>query len=416
MRILALLTFLILLPGFFSISAANNGKANVIPGADILLSERINLIKGKKLGIVTNHSALLLSGQHLVDSLFHRKDLEVKALFGPEHGIRGDAPDGISVTNNNDTKTGLPVFSLYGKTNKPTKEMLNGIDVLVFDIQDVGARFYTFISTLFYTLQAGAENNIPVIVLDRPNPIGGIRTDGPIRKEELASFVGIAPIPIQYGMTIGELAEYFNGSGLLGKGLKADLNVVKMKNWKRSQFYDETGLEWVKPSPNIPDLETAEVYPGMCLIEGTNISEGRGTQSPFLTAGAPFINSLELINELKSKRVNGISIEAADFTPVEIKNMASKPKFENQLCHGVKIKITDRKAFSAVEFGVKLLCALKKLYPADFKFRENAFDRLSGDKTIREKIASGKGAARIISAWQKELKNFQKIRNQFLLY
>ncbi|MGE5401544.1 MAG: exo-beta-N-acetylmuramidase NamZ domain-containing protein, partial [Ignavibacteriales bacterium] len=214
-------------------SAYPGDKGKTLSGADVLITSRMDLIRGKRLGIVTNHSALLSNGAHLVDTLFHTKDVKISALFGPEHGIRGNAPDGAKVESGRDANTGIQVYSLYGKINKPTKEMLKDVDVLIYDIQDVGARFYTFISTLFYTVQAGAENNIPVIILDRPNPITGITADGPIRKEGLSSFVGIAPIPIMHGLTIGELAAMFNKSGMIGRNIKANLTVVKMENWQR---------------------------------------------------------------------------------------------------------------------------------------------------------------------------------------
>ena len=392
-------------------------NANTVTGADILLNKRMDLILGKRLGIVTNHSALLSNGTHLVDTLFHRKDIKISALFGPEHGIRGDAPDGTSISHGKDDKTGLEVFSLYGgKVYKPTKDMLKDVDALIYDIQDVGARFYTFISTLFYTLQAGAENNIPVIVLDRPNPITGTKVDGPIRKEDVSSFVGIAPIPVMHGLTIGELATLFNESGMLGKNLKANLTVVKMENWKRDYYYDATGLKWVKPSPNIPDLETAIVYPGMCLIEGSNVSEGRGTQAPFLTFGAPYINSEKLKGELKKLAIKGAKFENAEYTPVEIPNMASHPKFQGEKVNGLKIKVTNRNTFEPVQFGIKLIYALHKLYPDKFKFSDSRFDRLIGDKVIKEKILSGKTANEVIKGWQKELNKFKELRKKYLLY
>ncbi|MCU7491724.1 MAG: DUF1343 domain-containing protein [Ignavibacteria bacterium] len=396
--------------------AVPSQKNKTVAGADVLLAKRMNLIKGKRLGIVTNHSALLSNGTHLVDTLFHRKDVKISALFGPEHGIRGDAPDGTTISHGKDAKTGLEVYSLYGKVYKPTKDMLKDVDVLIYDIQDVGARFYTFISTLFYTVQAGAENNIPVIVLDRPNPITGIKVGGPIRKEELSSFVGIAPIPVMHGLTIGELATLFNESGMLGKNLKAKLTVVKLENWKRDYYYDETGLKWVRPSPNIPDLETAIVYPGMCLIEGTNVSEGRGTHKPFLTFGAPFINSEELTSELKKLGIKGAEFEKAEYKPVEIPNMASQPKFQGENVNGLQIRVTDRNEFEPVQFGIKLIYAVHKLYPGKFKFSDARFDRLSGDKSIREEILANKTADEIIKGWQKELNQFKGLRKKYLLY
>lgn len=388
----------------------------VLTGADLIISKQFSLIKGKKLGIVTNHSALLQNKAHLIDSLFHMQDVKITALFGPEHGIRGDAPDGNTITHGKDSKTGIPVYSLYGEIRKPTKEMLKDIDVLIFDIQDVGVRFYTYISTLFYTLQAAAENNIQVIVLDRPNPITGIKIDGPIRKDELTSFVGIAPIPVMHGMTVCELAFMFNESGLLGNNLKADLKTVKMENWKRSYYFNDCSLNWIKPSPNIPDVETTIVYPGTCLIEGTNVSEGRGTKSPFLTIGAPYINSQALIDELNKMNISGVTYTAVDFTPVDISNMANNPKYEDKLCHGISINVADRNLFEPVRFGIKLVTALHSIFPNDFKFSDSRFDRLSGDKVIREKIQNNTDPEKIIAGWQNELNQFIELRTKYLLY
>lgn len=385
-------------------------------GTDLLLKDYFHLIKNKKLGIVTNHTAVLSSGVHIVDTLHSRKDVEVTTLFGPEHGIRGDNSAGEKLEHGVDPKTGLPVFSLYGKDRKPTKEMLKNVDVLIIDIQDVGARFYTYISTLFYIIQAAAENNIPIIVLDRPNPINGIYVDGPIRKPELNSFVGIAPLPIAHGMTVGELANYFVGEKLIGDNLKVDLHVIEMKKWDRKFYYDKFCSQWIKPSPNIPSLETAVVYPGTCLIEGTNVSEGRGTDSPFLTIGAPFINSTELIQELNKYNLAGLSLEPISFTPREIPGVANNPKYKDELCNGIKIKVIEQEKFESVKFGIKLLVALHRIYPDEFKFRDNSFDRLCGDISVRQKILGGISAEKIIEQYQAELTDFKETRKKYLLY
>lgn len=396
--------------------AQNDKDKNLLLGADRLIPEYSQLIEGKKLGIVTNHTAVLSSGQHIVDVLHDDKRFEVTALFGPEHGIRGNAPAGEKIQDDVDPQTGIPAYSLYGKNRKPTKEMLQNVDILIFDIQDIGARFYTYISTLFYIVQTGAENNIPVIVLDRLNPINGISVEGPIREEEFTSFVGIAPLPIRHGMTVGELAKYFAGEDLIGKDLDADLTVIEVKNWDRKKYYDFYGKEWIPPSPNIPKLNTAIVYPGTCLIEGTNVSEGRGTYDPFLTIGAPYINSKELVSELNSLGLKGVEVEETDFTPVSIETMSTSPKHENELCKGIKINLTNRDDFNAVEFGIKLIYSLKKLYPDDFKFRDASIDRLSGTTKIRESINSLVHPDELINSWQKELEEFQNIRKKYLFY
>ena len=250
----------------------------VVVGADVLIHQREDLIKGKRIGLVTNHSGLLANGEHIADALHQMSDVTLVALYGPEHGVRGDTTGPLQ--NGTDPGTGVPVYSLYGATYKPTPEMLKGVEVLVFDIQDVGARFYTYISTLGNVMSAAAENHIPIIVLDRPNPVTGLYVDGPVLEDSLKSFVGYAPIPIAYGMTMGELAEMYNGEGWLDNGVKAELTVVRLQNWKRSMWYDQTGLRWVRLSPNMPTLNTAIPYTGTCLVEGINVSEGRGTDRP----------------------------------------------------------------------------------------------------------------------------------------
>lgn len=414
MKILLAITFGLLL--IASNQCQEQSKNNFCFGADQLLDEYFHLIKNKKLGIVTNHTAVLSNGVHLVDTLHSRKDVEIQALFGPEHGIRGDNSAGQTIIHTVDTKTGIPVFSLYGKDKKPTKEMLKNIDVLIFDIQDVGARFYTYISTLFYTIQAAAENNIPIIILDRPNPINGIYVDGPIRKPELSSFVGIAPLPIAHGMTVGELAKYFAGEKLIGEAFSVDLTVIKMKNWDRELSYDKFYPGWIKPSPNISSLDAAIVYPGTCLIEGVNVSEGRGIDEPFLKIGSPYINSNRLINELKSYKIDGVEFEPITFTPREIPGIAANPKYKNEECHGIKIKVVDREKFESVKFGIQLIVAFNKLFPNEFKFRDDSFDRLCGDRLIRQKILSGITADEIIEFYQSELNKFKQVREKYLLY
>lgn len=385
-------------------------------GADVLFEEYFDLIKNKNLGIVTNHTAVLSNGVHLVDTLYSCKDVHITALFGPEHGIRGDNSAGESISDGVDVKTGIRVYSLYGRDRKPTKEMLKDIDVLIFDIQDVGARFYTYISTLFYVAQASAENNIPLIVLDRPNPINGIYVDGPIRKPELNSFVGIAPLPIAHGMTVGELAWYFAGEKLIGESINADLKIIKMQNWRRNLYYDDFYSNWVKPSPNLPSLESALIYPGTCLVEGINVSEGRGTDAPFLNIGSPFIIANKLIAELKNEEIEGVGFQPITFTPNEIPGVSGNPKYKNEKCNGIKIKVIDRRKFESVKFGIKLIAAIHKLFPNEFKFRDASFDRLCGDSSIRQRILDGISAQKIIESYQIELDTFKEIRNKYLLY
>ena len=394
-----------------------SNKVKIATGADLLLSENIDLVEGQNLGIITNHTALLSNGTHFVDALYNSEfRIKIVALFGPEHGIRGQAKAGELIENGIDQTTQAPIYSLYGKNKKPTKEMLKDVKVLVFDMQDVGARFYTYISTLYYSMQAAAENNIPIVVLDRPNPIGGNYVDGPIRKDSLNSFVGIAPIPIAHGMTFGELANYFNNENLLGNNLHAKLEVLKMTKWQRNYFYDDLSLSWIKPSPNITDLQTALVYPGTCLIEGTNISEGRGTTLPFLTIGAPFINAKQLVNALQKFKFKGLTFAETTFTPHDIPNVAENPKYKGKICNGIEIEVTDKNKVESVKFGIALLYTLHKLYPNKFTFKNKSFDLLSGDAKIREQLLRNVKPDKIFKSYQKELSKFKEIRKKYLLY
>ena len=413
--------FLVLLNAIlFALNSLSFGgdlaQQKVKVGADVLIEKRFDLIKGKRVGIVCNHTALLSDGGHLVDVLYGRPDVKVVALFGPEHGIRGDAPDGKSIEHGMDAKTHVPVYSLYGKTTKPTDEMLKGVDVLVFDIQDIGARFYTFISTLSLAMEAAAEHHIPYIVLDRPNPIRGTWVEGPIREDSLKSFVGLQPIPVVHGMTVGELATMFNQEHWLKNGVKANLTVVKMEGWRRGMWYDETGIQWVRPSPNMPTMKTAVVYPGACLIEGTNVSEGRGTERPFEYLGAPWIDGKKLSDELNSHKLPGVKFVAVQFTPVDIERVTVDPKFEGQNCGGILINVTDRNVYEPLRTGVCLVSALKKLYPNDFAFRTQRFDRLMGVSWVREMINAGKSPEEITKRWRQDEEEFKELREKYLLY
>jgi uncharacterized protein YbbC (DUF1343 family) len=413
MKRLLLITFYLIL---FSFTAPAQQKQNeFLSGADLLLKEKSALLTGKKIGVLTNHTALLKNGMHLIDSLSHIKSLTIKRLFSPEHGIRGKIEAGAKVGEETDIKTGLKVISLYGKNYKPKKEELEGLDFLLFDLQDVGTRYFTYISTLYHAIEACAENNVPLIVLDRPNPIAPVKTDGPLTEKKFESFISIAPIPIIHGMTIGELARYFNSLLKERNGIECRLTVIPLKNWNRNRFFDSYYENWIKPSPNMSDLETAIIYPGTCLIEGTNISEGRGTKSPFLTIGAPFISSAMLIKELKRLKTEGISVSPIQFTPQDIPGAATNTKYKNEPCSGIKIKITDRKKAEPLKFGIKLLYALHKLFP-EFRFKDKTIDTLFGSDYLRNLIINGSKPEKIFLKGQKELNNFINLKKQFLLY
>jgi uncharacterized protein YbbC (DUF1343 family) len=381
-------------------------KQKVIPGIEVLLKEEKNVLSGKKVGLITNPTGIDSKLTSIVDLLHDDADINLTALFGPEHGVRGDAQAGASVEYYIDEKTGLPVYSLYGKTKKPTPEMLKDVEVLVFDIQDVGTRYYTYIYTMAYAMEAAKENDIPFIVLDRPNPQGGESVDGPVLEPEFSSFVGLYPIPLKHGMTVGELATLFNKEFKIG----ADLKVIKMKGWKRDMDFDDTGLPFVLPSPNMPTVSTTFVYPATGLIEGTNVSEGRGTTKPFELIGAPYINSDELAGKLNALRLPGVKFRAASFIP-------TFSKHAGKLSHGVEIYITDREEFKAVPTGLYIIKTIQDLYPGDFEFlAANNFNLLIGNGWIMSRIKEGSTVNEILKEYQVKQDAFKKVRKNYLLY
>ncbi|WP_431844669.1 exo-beta-N-acetylmuramidase NamZ family protein [Peribacillus simplex] len=381
-------------------------KQKVSPGIEVLLKEEKDVLSGKKVGLITNPTGIDSKLTSIVDLLNDDPDINLTALFGPEHGVRGDAQAGASVEYYIDEKTGLPVYSLYGKTKKPTPEMLKDVEVLVFDIQDVGTRYYTYIYTMAYAMEAAKENDIPFIVLDRPNPQGGVSVDGPVLEPEFSSFVGLYPIPLKHGMTVGELATLFNKEFKID----ADLKVIKMKGWKRDMDYDETGLPFVLPSPNMPTVSTTFVYPATGLIEGTNVSEGRGTTKPFELIGAPYINSDELAGKLNALRLPGVKFRAASFTP-------TFSKHAGKLSHGVEIYITDREEFKAVPTGLHIIKTIQDLYPADFEFlAAKNFNLLIGNGWVMSRIEEGSSVNEIMKEYQAKQDAFKKVRKNYLLY
>ena len=363
-------------------------KMPVRTGLDILLDSKIDLITGKTIALVTNQTGIDQNGNPNYKRLMSMDEIKLKVVFSPEHGLFGEADKEITYANQIED---LPkVYSLYGSTRKPTKEMLDGIDMIIYDIQDIGARFYTYISTLGLVMEAAAELNIPIIVLDRPNPIRSDIVEGPILDLKYQSFIGKYPIPIRYGWTIAELAEKI----ILEKWIHPTpkLITIPMEGWNASLWYDETTLPWVKPSPNIPNLETALIYPGMCLLEGTNISEGRGTDKPFKWFGAPWINSKNLSQELNKLKLSGVVFVPKSFTPISIPGVADKPKYENQLCHGLEIRIIDRNKYNSVKTGISVLKKINELYPDFLIIKKTRLNKLWGSdtllKTLQEKTVS----------------------------
>jgi uncharacterized protein YbbC (DUF1343 family) len=385
-------------------------------GADRLLTDGIDLIRNKRVGILTNHTGRLSDGRHIVDAVASSGVCTIVALYGPEHGIFGNNPDGSPIADTRYHTANIPVFSLYGSSHRPTKEMLAGVELLICDIQDIGARFYTYISTIALAVESAAEQRIPVLILDRPNPIRGIACDGPIRTASLRSFVGWMPIPVMHGMTVGELTRMWNDEGEFQDGLRADLQVLPMTGWKRSQWYDETGLQWISPSPNMVDLDTAAIYPGLCFVEGTSLSEGRGTKTPFTLIGAPWLDPKKVLPLLNDEYTSGVQFSEEMFTPEEIPGMAADPKFKGEQCRGIRIRIVDRNLVSPVRLGVSVLSALKRTHTDAMELRDRRFDILTGTTVIRKMLNGGSGPREIVASWQDELTRFAEKRQKYLLY
>jgi len=383
--------------------------SRVLLGNDVLLREHLSEIQGKRLGLVANTASVTgdLVPLHFV--LHKHPRLSLTKLFSPEHGFQTAVQDALPVPDGKDPATNLPVYSLYGKAKAPTPKMLKGIDLLLFDLQDAGLRFYTYLSTLYYCLQACARARIPVLVLDRPNPLTGARVQGPVLEPKFSSFVGIAPIPLRHGMTLGELALYLNEV----YRFRADLKIIPMKGWMRGMWFDQTGLKWVPPSPNLPSFESALVYPATCLIEGTNLSEGRGTPRPFEQIGAPWVDPAGLTYDLNALGLGGIRFSPATFTP-------TSDKHRSRICFGVEVDLTDRKRFDPVAAGVSILKVLLKTYPDKFSWRKEGrryfIDLLMGTDSIRKGLEEGKTASGLLGLDAFAVKRFVVGRKKFLLY
>lgn len=380
-------------------------------GLEILLRRDCDLLRGKRIGLVTHPAAVLPDLTAAVDALL-AAGVPIAALFGMEHGAAGAAADGEAVGHAVDRRTGIPIFSLYGGTREPTAAMLAGLDVLVYDVQDVGVRFYTFISTLYYILKAAGRYGVPLVVLDRPNPINGVALDGPRVEPGLTSFVGIAPIPIRHGLTVGELARYFNAEFSFG----ADLTVIPMAGWRREMWFDETGRLWVPTSPAMPHLSTATVYPGTCLIEGTNLSEGRGTALPFEVIGAPWLDGHALAAELNRLDLPGVRFRPVEFVP-------SASKHAGAACYGVQAHVVDRRAFRPVATGLHLIAACRRQAPDRFEFLASSwegapphFDLLIGVAAVRLGLTAGVAVPALMAGWDDIAARWETARRPYLSY
>ncbi len=376
----------------------------VFAGIDALRADGFALLKGKRIGLVTNHTGRARDGGTTIDLLHNystAKGQMLAALFSPEHGIRGVLEANVPSTT--DEKTRLPIHSLYGDTRRPTDAMLQGIDTLVIDLQDIGARFYTYMTTLAYVMEEAAKRKLSVIVLDRPNPINGFQIEGPMLDKSALGFTGYFPMPIRHGMTLGELAKLFNGENAIG----ADLTVVSMKNWRRDEWFDQTGLPWINPSPNMRNLLQATLYPGIGAIEGTNLSVGRGTDTPFEQLGAPWIDGVQLSDALNARSIPGVGFYPVRFTP-------TSSKYASEECQGVFMVVTDRLALRPVRLGIEIAAMLHNLYGA--KFELEAAERLLGSKDVLSRIRAGEDPQAIAASWAADEARWRLLRAKYLLY
>jgi uncharacterized protein YbbC (DUF1343 family)/CubicO group peptidase (beta-lactamase class C family) len=373
----------------------------VLNGIDVLKAENFKSLQGRKVGLVTNHTGRALNGEPTIDLLAKAPGVKLVALFTPEHGIRGDLDEKVDSTR--DEKTGLPVYSLYGEATRPTAQMLEGIDTLVFDVMDVGVRFYTYETTMAYVMEEAAKRNVKMVVLDRVNPITGFRIEGPTLDKDLLSMVGYFPMPIRHGMTMGELAKLFNAENKIG----ADLTVVPARNWRREQWFDETGVAWVNPSPNMRNLTEATLYPGICIIEAANVSVGRGTDTPFEHFGAPWMDGMKLAATLNARHLPGVRFYPTSFTP-------TSSQFKGERCSGVFMIVTDRSALQAVRLGVEVASAIYTQHPTAFEI--DKILRLLGSATVLTRIKSGEDAARIAASWSADEGRWRLLRAKYLIY
>lgn len=379
-------------------------------GLDVFLNQNSDICKGKRIGLITNLTGLNKQLESTIDLFFEHPDIYLTALYAPEHGIRGDAREGESVDSSIDEVTGLPVYSLYGETRKPTESMLEDVDILVLDLQDIGSRYYTYIYTMAYVMDACRELNKELIVLDRPNPISGDKREGNLVDKKYSSFIGLLPIPNRHGLTIGELALLYKHE----YGYDCELTVIPMEGWTRSMHYEETDFFWVPPSPNTTSIDMCILYSGTCLIEGTNLSEGRGTTQPFEVIGAPFIDNRVLAEQFNSHQLKGVIARPVSFKP-------TYQKHKDELCYGVQLHITNRHDIAPLKSVITLLEDCAGLYPEDFEFREendsgkSFFDLLAGNGTLRDQILKGETEDYYKEA-EKQLADFESLCEPYYLY
>jgi len=375
--------------------------AKVMVGLDVLEAERFAPLHGKHVGVITNHTGLDTQGRTTIDVLTHAPGIQVVALFTPEHGLGGSKDENVS--SSKDPVSGLPVYSLYGETRRPTDEMLAGIDALVFDVQDAGVRFYTYTTTMAYCMEEAAKRKIAFFVLDRPDPIGGEIVEGPLLDADKTSFTAYFRLPVRYALTIGELAQLFNEEN----HIQCDLRVIAMKNWRRNYFYEETGLRWLPPSPNLRTLKGSVLYPGLEILQNGGVSVGRGTEVPFEEFGAPWMRGEDVAARLNEGHIPGVRFVAADFIPVAGLYAAER-------CGGVAIRVLDKRAVRSMTIGMEIASILKQLYPDKFDVQKMLF--LVGNEQTICQLQEGVPATEIVKSWDADLKSYEVMRRKYMLY
>ena len=370
-------------------------------GLDILEAEKFAPLKGKRVGLITNHTGLDAQGRSTIQELSHAPGVQLVALFSPEHGIAGKADD--KVASSKDPTTGLPTFSLYDESRRPTDEMLSGIDTLVFDIQDAGVRFYTYTVTMAYCMEEAAKHKISFYVLDRPNLLGGEIIEGPMLDPDKTNFVGYMPLPVRYGLTIGELAQYFNTEN----HINCDLHVIQMKNWHRNYFFESTGIRWVPPSPNLRTVKGSIVYPGLEILQSAGVSVGRGTETPFEEFGAPWMDGIAVAAELNAKHLPGVRFVDDPFIPVS-------GLYAGTRCGGVGLRVTDRVAVRSMTMGLEIAEILRKMYPKNFDSAKLV--TLVGNSETIQQLQNGVDPEQIVAGWSASLTNYDQARRKYFLY
>jgi len=401
-RVAACVLFAAALCGPACARAKKSGRpGRVQTGLDVLEAQKFAPLRNKHVGLITNHTGVDSQGRSTADLLSHAPGVHLVALFSPEHGLAGRNDEKIS--SSKDAATGLPIFSLYGETMRPTDEMLRGIDALVFDVQDAGVRFYTYTTTMGYCMEEAAKRKIAFYVLDRPNPMGGNIVEGPMLDADKTSFTAYFPLPVRYGLTIGELAQFFNAEN----HINCDLHVIAMKNWHRNYFFESTGARWIPPSPNLRTLKGAVLYPGIEILQSAGVSVGRGTETPFEEFGAPWINGEEVAAALNSRHLAGVQFKNQPFIP-------GAGLYSSQRCGGVGMRITDRQAVRAMRMGVEIAAIFKKLYPDKFD-PEKLLTLVGNAETIRQ-LQAGVPPEQIVASWSSDLANFDTVRRKYFLY